>query len=213
MPLLINDRDLLRVEPTLFIDASTAGTVLVDVTDAEVDGTSVTSATAGFAAKEIGEGFVAVIAGMPVAVLDRPQDTELQVSLPRASEDDPAIGPGDGTALALKVITFERTIRSVQDRYLLALGVERDEETGELDETQALNPETLARCIALRTVADAFASAAAADPADSSLAARAQLHHQRAEIAQQQAGIEFDADDDGEPEGTRQLGVVQFRRA
>ena len=213
MPLLINDHDLLLIEPALFTAGAAAATSLINVNDASVTGTSLTSASAGFEAKQIDAGHVAVVAGIAVEVLDRPQATELQVTLPRVSQDDPSIGPGNGVSLVLSVPTFERVIQQVQERYLLLLGAQRDEETAELVASVVTNLESLKRCMVLRTLADAFAAAAAANPEDASLAARASLYRDRANAADQHTGIEFDADGDGEADGVRRLGIVQFRRA
>lgn len=105
MTVLIGDRELLVIEPSLFVGAAAVATTLLSVADAEVSGTSLTSATAAFEANDIDEGHVAVVDGVPVEIVNRVADTQLSISMPRASLDDAPIPPGDGTGLVFAVLT------------------------------------------------------------------------------------------------------------
>src|SRR6185503_4774975 len=98
--LLITDRDLLIMEPSVFTHAGEIATRLATATDGAVSGTALTSASSDFEAAGIAANNVAVIAGAPVEVVNRVQATELEVSLPRATADDAKIAPGDGSGLA-----------------------------------------------------------------------------------------------------------------
>lgn len=212
MNFLIGDRDLLVIEPSVFVGAASAATVLLSVADAEVAGTSLTSATAEFEANDIDEGHVGVVDGMPVEVLSRVQDTQLSISLPRASTEDSAIPPGDGTNLSFSVLTFKRLIQRMQHELLQRLGLHAEDPEHPLDETAILNPEAVGRALALQTIAQAFAEAAAVNPSDESLAARAAVYTRVAERAFLRTPVTVDLDGDGIADATRRVDVVAMRR-
>ena len=212
MTLLIGDRDLLVVEPTVFVGAAAVATTLLSVADAEVSGTSLTSATADFEANDIDEGHVAVVDGVPVEVVNRVADTQLSISLPRVSIEDGLIPPGDGTGLAFAVLTFERLIEQMQRELLKRVGVDGDHPIDPLDETAILNPATVGRVLALRVIASAFAHAAALNPLDASLAERASHSRDAAERSLLQTVVVLDKDGDGIADATRRLDVTSFVR-
>jgi hypothetical protein len=212
MSLLIADRDLLVIEPSIFVGAAAVATTLLSVADAEVSGTSLTSATAAFEANGIDEGHVAVVDGVPVEVLDRVADTQLSISLPRASADDAAIAPGDGTGLALAVRTFKRTIQRMQDQLLRRIGVDVDHPTNPLSEAAILNVESAGHALALRVIAQAFAEASALNPDDDALRAQATLYQQSADRELLQTEVVLDLDGDGVADATRRLDVIALVR-
>ena len=210
--LLITDRDLLIMEPSVFISAGEIATRLASATDGVVAGTGLTSATSDFEASGVAANNVAVIAGTPVEVVNRIQATQLDISLPRAAADDDKIAPGDGSSLAIEVLTFERLIQQVQQSILLDFGVDPTDPVRPLDELSLLNPQAVGSLIALRTIHHAFAAAAARNPTDQSLAARASLYARLASSALRQTSCVFDLDGDGRPDTTRRLDVVTLVR-
>lgn len=210
--LTITDHDLLIIEPSVFSAAVVAGTTLLNVTDATVSGTALTSATSDFAALDIGEAHVAVVNGVAVEVLSRASATQLQVSRPRAADSDPAIAPGDGNNLTLQIISFARLIRRITESTLLALGIDEDHPTVPLAASAIANPAAVQQFIALRVIHHAFVVVAAIAPSDQSLADRAVVYSRQAAIALARAAAVVDIDGDGRPDGTRRLGVVTFIR-
>lgn len=205
---LISDRDLLIIEPSLFIAGAAAGTALASVDDAEVSGTTLTSASADFEAAEIGPAHVAIVNGAPVEIVARTGPTELEVSLPRAGEGDAKIAPGDGADLDLKVISFTRLIERVQRDLLRQAGL--DEEDGEqpLDESAVVNAQAVGDAIALRAIAEAFTLAAAGEPTSESLAERAATFTRLASHAAARLIVLVDLDGDGEADAARPLRRV-----
>jgi hypothetical protein len=212
MALLIGDRELLVIEPSVFVGAAAVATTLLSVADAEVSGTSLASATAAFEANDIDEGHVAVVDGMPVEIVNRVADTQLSISLPRASTDDAAIPPGDGTALAFAVLTFERLIEQTQQQLLRRMGVDADHPTDALDDTSILNPGTIGSVLALLVIASAFEQAAALNPSDASIGARASLYRELANRRMLQTSVVLDLDGDGVADSTRRLDVIAMVR-
>ena len=210
--LLITDRDLLIMEPSVFTHAGEIATRLAGATDGAVTGTALTSASSDFEAAGVAASNVAVLAGTPVEVVERIQATELEISLPRASIEDTKIAPGDGSGLAIEVLTFERLIQQVQQSVLLEFGIDPSDPVRPLDESALLNPHSIGSLIALRTIHHAFAASAARHPTDQSLSERASLYARLAALAMRQTSCVFDLDGDGRPDTTRRLDVVTLVR-
>lgn len=212
MSTITSDRDLLVIEPSLFIGAAAAGTTLLTTSDAAVAGTRLTSASADFVTQQIDNGHVAVVNGVVIEIVERIQATELDVSLPRASQEDQKIAPGDGSGLALQIISFARLIDQVQNSILGALGIDPDDPVRPLEVSSILNPSEVGTMIALRTIQLAFEAASALAPTDASLANRAALYQRRAAEAMRQTAAAIDLDGDGRPDTTRRLDAVVFVR-
>ena len=212
--LMIADRDLLVVEPTLFIDAAMVATTLLSTADGAVSGTVLTSAAADFESAGIGPGHVVrlIAFGSAAEIIERSDATSLEVSLPRADVDDDMIPPGDGEDLAISVPTFARIIAQAQHWALAALGLESEHPTQPLDESAIINPAPVRSLIALRTIMMAFEQAAALLPDDLSLEARADLYRRRAAAAARQVAALIDADGDGIPDATRRIDTIAFVR-
>ncbi len=211
--MLITDHDLLIIEPTVFMHAQAAATALYASSDGAVADTTLSSAAADFAALGIGSEHVAVIAATKqVEIIARLSGTQLDVSLPRAASGDAKIRPGDGSSLALVIPTFARLIGQVQAAALRALGLDEDDPDQPLEESDIVNPDAVAAVIALRTLARAFAIAAAQEPADESLAARATLYRGLAAEAAAGAAVLLDLDGDGEADATRRFSAAAWQR-
>lgn len=210
---LIDDRDLLIREPSLFLDASSVGTSMLSATDGVLSGTTLTSASSDFVAQGIELGHVVVVSGEALEVVSRTDANRLVVSKPRASTTDARIAPGDGSTLTLEVITFARLIGEVEAWVLGAFGIDASDPVTPLDETAILNPQEVEPLIALRAIARAFAVASALAPTDSSLSQRAVLYAGLAAEARRQAKAVIDLDGDGIADATRHLDVVSFSRS
>ena len=210
---LTTDRDLLIREPSVFLDASSVATSLLSATDGTVIDTALTSASSDFQAAGIEAGHVIVIGSQATEVVARVDPTNLDVSLPRASLADAKIPPGDGTTLSIDVRTFERMIAEVEAWMLGALGIDPADPSLPLDETAILNPQDIREAVALRTIAQVFATASALAPTDASLADRASLYSQRAADVRRQTRAVLDLDADGIADAIRHIDVVSLQRS
>lgn len=210
---LIDDRDLLIREPSLFLDASSVATSVLSATDGIVSSGTLFSSSSDFEAPGIELGHVVVVNGEALEVVSRTDPTRIVVSRPRLLTTDLQIEPDTGSALNLEVLTFARLIAEVQAWVLGAFGIDASDPVTPLDETAILNPEEVESLIALRTLARAFTAASAIAPTDSSLSQRATLYAGLAAEARRQAKAVIDLDGDGIADATRHLDVVSLSRS
>lgn len=210
---LIDDRDLLIREPSLFLDASSVATSVLSATDGIVSSGTLFSSSSDFEASGIELGHVVVVNGEALEVVSRADPTRIVVSRPRLLTTDLQIEPDTGSALNLEVLTFARLIAEVQAWVLGAFGIDASDPVTPLDETAILNPEEVEPLIALRTIAQAFAAASALAPTDSSLSQRATLYAGLAAEARGQTKAVIDLDGDGIADATRHLDVVSLSRS
>lgn len=209
---MITDRDLLLIEPNLFSNALGLATLLVDVTDGNVSGTSLTSADSDFASMGIDAGHVAVIDGETTEVVDRVSATELTISLPRVTAEDPLIAPAPGSDLSVKVPTFGRQITLSRGWVLGSLGIEIDDEGFPLDESVLLNATEIEKLIALETIARLSNLVAALDPTDQSLAEVATHYAGELTAARHRTQAVLDLDGDGVADASRRVCVATLIR-
>ncbi|MDY7110269.1 MAG: hypothetical protein SYC29_16695 [Planctomycetota bacterium] len=209
---LINDRDLLLLEPDLFSDAMALATLLIDVADGSVDGTSLTSTDADFEAMDIDAGHAVLIDQVPAEIIERISATEVTVSLPRVAGDDPLIAPAPGSDLSVRVPTFGRQISLCQGWVLGTLGIEVDEDGGPLDASILLNAPEIGRLIALETTARLLRLAAAHDPVNESMAELAAGYSAEVTAARQRTRAVLDLDGDGVADATRRVSLVTLTR-
>lgn len=209
---LITDLDLLRIEPTVFLAAASAGTILLTATDAAVAGTTLSSATSDFAAAAIDAGHAAIFDGEALEIVSRLSTTELEVSRPRDKNAADKISPVAASNKTVKVNSFARLIERTELDLLAALGVRDDQPAQPLTADELINPEPLANVLALRVLARAFAAAAALDPEDATLADRAAMYAGQANHAAASVAVLLDLDGDGEADATRHLTVAALRR-
>ena len=216
---MITDRDLLTIEPSIFVDAQGEGTLLTEASDASVTRSSrrLDSVSSDFISDGITTSHVVVVTypTSDIQVLEitsATAATTLVVSRIRAQSSDPAIGPQDGSALPIKIITFQRAIDQAQAWVLGALGLVDTGQVDDLDETDITNPEDVKRMIATLTIARVFAGAAAGAPADAGLAAQSALYSTRVKETAHQTRVLIDLDGDGLPEATRRIDVLALVR-
>ena len=108
----------------------------------------------------------------------------------------------------MRVPTFKRQIDHTQAWLLGALGLDAGDPVSGLDDSAILNPDDVARLIAVETVARVFRAAAALDPADQALAARASLYTDEVAAARHCTRAMLDLDGDGVADATRRVDVV-----
>lgn len=206
--LTITDRDLLVIDPGVFIGAAAvaAATLLTTAADGTINGTELQSGSADFEAGDIGFGHVAVINdAAAVEVVSRTDPATLEISQPRASSVDAKIPPGDAEDATIKIVTFVRLIEQARAWTLGSLGID--------DESIITDPGPVSQLIALRTIARSYAHAAAMDPASASLAQRASLASALASQAAHRTLVPLDLNGDGLPDATRAAGVLILTRA
>jgi hypothetical protein len=209
---LIADVDLLLIEPSLFIDGAAASTNLLTVTDGEVSGTALSSASADFVAANVDVGHVAVINGEALEILDRVSGTQLHVSRPRVQSTDDPIPPPDSTGQTLAINTFARLIDQTQRDLFQILALREDDPDLPLDEDEIVNVGPVGRLIALRTIERGYALASAADVDDGALAARARHYTDLADKFAMSLTVLLDLDGDGRADATRGACVTVLLR-
>ncbi len=145
------DRDLLLLDPLVFNEFPATPQQRINVDDATVSGTTLTSVTADFTQAQIDEGHIALLAGRPIEIVARVDANTLTASQLRNSTDDDPIAPGDTTSAELIIRTFGPQI-AIAHAFLL------DRLNLLATETAAvLNPEVAARLEAMQTIAHVYA--------------------------------------------------------
>jgi hypothetical protein len=209
---LINDRDILLLEPSVFVGAEAAATLLRNVLDGVVSGSTITSASSNFVTLNIDFGHVASITDVPCEVIARPSATQLTVSLPRGATTDPLIDPAPGTGQRLKIPTFKRLIDVSEAWALGALGIDATDPIQPLEPSAIVNLDALKRLIGLRVVHQAFAISAAINPASETLKDRAALYAALLDQAKRNLEVRLDLDGDGVADTVRRLDLVTYVR-
>jgi hypothetical protein len=139
-----------------------------------------------------------------VEVVSRTDPATLEISQPRATSQDAKIPPGDVSDATVNIVTFVRQIEQARAWTLGALGID--------DESIITDPASVSQLVALRTIARAYAHAAAMDPADASLAQRASLASALASQAGHRTLVPLDLNGDGRPNATRAAHVLTLTR-
>lgn len=220
------DRDLLVLEPSVFVDVPFLAQQRLSIDDAEVDGTTVTTVLGDFAKAGIEPGHVVLIDRVAHEVISRDNATTLTVSLPRTRlADDPIEGPfaGSSDSHALLARTFEPQAALVHDAVLRLLGVDPapgseaighagDAGEGVLTEDAVVSLSVMARLEALGTLERVYASAAALVGDHQPLLARAGEYRRRFHHARVHATVLIDTDGDGLADERRRLGHTRFAR-
>lgn len=210
------DRDLLSLEPDVFTEVPLVGQQRIHVTDAQLDGTTLTSLEADFAAADIETGAVALLGRTPLEVVQRIDANTLTVSLLRSHTTDPPVPPTgfDDPALTLSVRTFAPQATLVHDALLRLLGIDPDGIAPDaLTEDAVVLLGVMSRLEALGTLERVYASAAVIENDAPLLARKAAHYRRRFDQARQTAVVMLDVNGDGLPEERRSLGVIRMTRA
>lgn len=206
------DRDLLVYEPTLFRDALFASQIRHQSADAAISGTTLTSASADFAALGVDAGDVAVVDGAPLEVVSRLSSTQLQVSRLREQTSDAAIAPSPASGASLTVATFAPQRKIVHDMLLRAIGVEPTDPAASPGEADITNPQAFLRAEALGALHLIFAAAAPMVGPEAPLAEKARIYAERFARARRLLVAGIDLDGDGLPDAVRRANVLQLTR-
>jgi hypothetical protein len=206
------DRDLLAIEPAVFQDVPFAAQKRLQVSDATVAGTMLTSASADFVTAQVDAGSVVLIGGVAFEVVSRTDANTLGVSLPRTRVTDPAIPGGDGTDLEVIARTFAPQAELVHDGLLRLIGIDPEDADAELTQASVLSVALMARIEALGTLEMVYAGAASLAGDNDTLLMKAGEYRRRFGQACASAVVALDTDGDGLADRRVPLGVARFTR-
>ncbi|RNC80448.1 MAG: hypothetical protein ED559_01145 [Phycisphaera sp.] len=211
------DRDLLVYEPRLFLDVVWVGQRLVSETGTVASGV-VVAAGADFAAAGVGAGHVLNFKEASYEVVQRLGSTQLAISVPRVSVDDPVILPPDSASTTVRVYTFAHQMQQVHDQILRMLGIEPEVDfaPGErrVTEESIVNPGALRRLEVFGTLHLVFSAASASGVGGETgtFADRAEMYRKRYQDERERVSALIDTDGDGVADATRRPSVTRFLR-
>ncbi len=210
------DRDLLGIEPVIFIGGGFPSQQISSGGDGAMSGTTFTSAGSNFTADGIAAGMVlcthtgAPAEGSACEIISVDSQTSLTVSMLRGDTDAAATPPQAGTRLSFFVRTFLPQIRDVSDT--LAEKLRQISESQGIVQADFADSQQLRLTTAYGVLASVFV--ARAENATSADANWIKAEYYRREFArsQNQLRLAIDIDGDGTAESTRTLGNVTLRR-
>ncbi len=212
-----SDRDLLMYEPRLFLDTVWVGQRIVSATGIVVSGVLVVSG-AMFTTIGIEAGHVLNYKDASYEVAQVISPTQLGLSIPRASVDDPVILAPDSASTTVRIHTFRHQLLIVHDQILRMVGIE-PEVVGEPGQTQVtessiVNPGALRRLEALGALHLIYAAASAGGALGegSVYADKAAMYRERFAGERERVSVLIDTDGDGRADATRRPTVMHLVR-
>ena len=212
-----SDRDLLMYEPRLFLDTVWVGQRIVSATGVVVSGVLVVSG-AMFTSIGIEAGHVVNYKDASYEVVQVLTDTQLGLSIPRASIDDPVILAPDSASTTVRIHTFRHQLLIVHEQILRMIGIEPEIEPGSgemvVTESSIVNPGALRRLEALGALHLIYAAASVAGPLGegSVYADRAAMYRERFAAERERVNVLIDADGDGKADASRRPTVMHLVR-
>jgi len=210
------DRDLLAIEPIVFLAGGFPCQEFITGTDGALSGTTFTSPGSDFNAAGIAGGMVLCIhstipaEGRAFEVVSVNSATTLSVSVLRADPDSDPIAPPAGSNLSFRIRTFMPQIRGVSDT--LKEKVRLISEVSGIGEANFADSAQLSRTCAYGAMASIFvARAENATPSDANWI-KAEYYRQEFTKLQLQLRVVVQSATEDQPEVTRTLGNVTLRR-
>ena len=212
-----HDRDLLSIEPVLFLGGGFASQELAAGKAAELAGTIFTAAGADFQAARIETGMILTAhTGIPAEgrvweIISVDSPATLTVSVLRANATADLVAPAPAGGLSYRIRTYAPQIAAVS----AAMG----EKLRQMAESQAVATADFADSTQLRlaaaygVLADVFVARAADGEADDANWIKAEHYRRLHRGLQLQLRLVADVDGDGAAERTRALGNVTLRRS
>jgi len=210
------DRDLLCIEPIVYLSGDAVGRQLVVGGDGAIGGTTFTSAGSDFVSSGVEAGMVLCTydtipaEGRVWEILSVDSATTLTISVLRVDVDAPPVAPPAGTGLSFYVRSFGPQIHSVSATLA--------EKLRQLAEVAGIASADFADSVQLRVttahgaLAGVFlARADNARPHDANWI-KAEFHRAEFLRCQDQLRLAVDVDGDGLAEQTRTLGNVYLKR-
>ena len=216
MDLFCSDRDLLAIEPLVFLLGGGPAQELSAGDDGAISGTTFSSAASHFESAGVQPGMVlaaspgAAAAGGAYEIVTVDSPTALRVSVLRADPQADRIAPPAGSELVFSIRTYRPQIRNVSDT--MAEKLRQIVEVSGVASADFADSAQLAAACAHGVLAAVFvARAESASPADANWV---KAEHYRREFLrlQLQLRLAVDSDADGVAERTRTLGNVSLRR-
>ena len=213
-----DDRDLLCLEPNVFLNTGRPGQKLAAGSDGALSVTTFSSAGADFVSACVAPGMVLVISpgavGQVLAeIVSVDSATALTVSAMRADAEAPLIpppSPAVPTDLAFHVLSFVAQIRAISSS--LAERLRQASEVAGVAPAQFADSAQLRQAVAHAVLGTVFVSRAEdAVPADANWA-KAQHYREEYRRLVLTLRLSVDADGDGVAEQTRTLGHINLRR-
>jgi len=210
------DRDLLGIEPAVFLSSGRGGSKLIVGTNGQLSGTTFTSSGSNFSSAGVKPGMVLTVyttipaEGRAYEIISIDTAAQLTVSVLRPSVEGVAIAPPSGTALQFIVLTYAAQIGRVSDA--LSEKLRAMVEASPIASADFADSAQLRQAAAYGTLAAVLV--AQAENASAEDANWGKAEHYRAEFArlQTQLRLAIDVDGDGLAEQTRTLGNVTLRR-
>lgn len=206
------DRDMLVLEPNLFRDVTFAGQRVAEGSDGVLSSGVLRSATSDFVSAGIDTGHFVVVEGVAFEVIERIDATSLSVSRLRASVDDPAIPPGDGSSLSFSITTFSPQIELMHQQLMQLLEGETDLDAVALIDA-ILNPDEFARVESLGAMHLVMAGASSLIGDRGMLWMKATMYRERFVASRARLRVFLDIDGDNVIDQTIWFNTVQLRRA
>jgi len=210
------DRDLLSIEPIVFIGGGFPSQGLLAGANGQISGTTFTASGVDFSAAGVGAAMVlctysdTTAEGSAYEIVSVDSATTLTVSVLRPDATADPVAPPAQSGVSFYIRTYAAQIRSVS----AALGekLRQIKEVAGLPSAEFADSAQLRLTAAYGTIADVFvARAENAEPNDANWV-KAQHYRRLLRSLQLQLRLAVDADGDGIAERTRTLGNVALKR-
>ncbi len=211
-----SDRDLLVLEPGLFLEVVWPGQTLYEGSFGVISGTrdQLTVTGGAFDDQGVGAGHVVVVDGVAVEVTALVGPSVLNVSVLRERADGATVPLSfGGSNLGVRVTTFRQQIAHVHDSILSVLGIsESGAAEGVVDEDAVVNAGEFVLAETLGALSLVYASASALVDASSVTWAKATMYRQRFMRERDRLVAEIDVDGDGVAGATRRTNTGRLSR-
>jgi len=211
-----DDRDLLSIEPRVFLDTGLTSQQLISGDDAALDGTSLTSSGSDFTSAAVTAGMVITTyatlpaEGVALEVLSVDSATELTVSALRADPAADAIPPEALGGANFLIRSFAPQRRTTW--LALSEALRRASEAAGIAAADFADSQQLRLTVAYGTLAAIFAARADHTRAEDANWIKAEHYRREFHRLRPQLRLTVDEDGDGVAEQTRALGNVTLRR-
>ncbi len=210
------DRDLLSIEPIVFIAGGFPSQQLINGTDGSISGTTFTSAGSNFSTAGIKAGMALCSydttpsEGNAFEITSIDSATQLTISVLRGSSEDSPTPPPAGSNLSFYIRTFEPQIKMTSST--LGEKLRQMSELAGIDNADFADSEQLRITTAYGTLSSIFTARAENAAAHDANWIKAEHYRNEYRKLQLQLRLAVDEDGDGLAEKTRTLGNVILRR-
>ena len=211
------DRDILAIEPVIFLGGGFPAQQLIAGQTGAFAGTTFSVSGGSFTSASVQPGMVLVTystipaEGNACEVISVNSSTQLTVSVLRADTEDAAVAPPGGSDLLFHVRTYAAQIRAVSRT--LGEKLRQISEVSPVANADFADSDQLRRATAYGVLTEVFTARAANAEAYDANWLKAQHYRQLFRQAQLQLRLTVDSNGDGQAEQTRSLGNVELRRS